>query len=83
MNQTETQLCAGQFVMALDFPGNPDHYIVARVLTIEYGMVTAAAKLRVVEGEEVPIPRNQIFRFPEQGEHFMDAHYPGRVTILG
>lgn len=82
MNQTETQLCSGHVVKALDFPGNPDHYIVARVLTIEHGMVTAAAIKRVCEGSEVAIPHNQIFKFPEQGEHFMDGHFPGRVTIL-
>lgn len=82
MNKTETQLCSGHVVKALDFPGNPDHYIVARVLTIEHGIVTAAGVKRVCEGSEVSIPRNQIFKFPEQGEHFMDSHFPGRVTIL-
>jgi hypothetical protein len=82
MNQTKTRLCSGHIVKALDFPGNPDHYIVARVLTIEHSMVTAAAIKRVVEGSEVSIPRNQIFKFPEQDEHFMDAHFPGRITIL-
>lgn len=82
MQSTQTQLCSGHIVKALDFPGNPDHYIVARVLTIEHGMVTAAAIKRVVEGQEVGVPRNQIFKFPEQGEHFMDVHFPGRVSIL-
>jgi hypothetical protein len=84
MSQSETQLCSGHVVKALDFPGNPDHYIVARVLTIQYGIVTAAAVKRVVEGQEITIPRNQIFKFPEQGEHFMDGHFPDkRVIILG
>jgi hypothetical protein len=82
MQSTQTQLCSGHIVKALDFPGNPDHYIVARVLTIQYGIVTAAAVKRVVEGQEIKIPRNQIFKFPEQGEHFMDSIATGRVTIL-
>lgn len=82
MNSTKTQLCSGHVVKALDFPGNSEHYIVAHVLSVEYGIVTAAAIKRVVEGEEIKIPRHQIFKFPEQDEHFMDAHFPGRVTIL-
>lgn len=83
MQATQTQLCSGHIVKALDFPGNEEHYIVARVLSIQYGIVTASAIKRVVEGEEIEIPKYQIFRFPEQGEHFMDSIAPGRVTILG
>ena len=83
MNQTKTRLCPGHIVKALDFPGNPDHYIIARILNVEYGMVTAAAIKRVVEGKEVFILRDEIFRFPVQGEHFMDGHFQdNRVTIL-
>ncbi len=76
------ELHPGDIVKSLDFPGNSDHYIIARVLDVDCGLVSAICLVQVSDGLSVPASGFEKFSFPAQGEHFMDDKFPGRITLI-
>ena len=74
----------GSIVKALDFPGIPQHYMVGKVVSISKMDSTIRCEvLKVVENGKIKKTRiPDFFVTPLPDFHFLDAHFPGRLTIL-
>ena len=74
----------GSIIKSLDFPGMDQHYMIGRVVSMSKMDSTIRCKvLKVVrDGAIVKTPRVNFFVTPIFGNHFLDASFPGRLTIL-
>ena len=74
----------GSIVKSLDFPGIPQHYMVGKVVSISKMDSTIRCEvLKVVENGKIKKARiPDFFVAPLEGLHFLDAHFPGRLTLL-
>jgi hypothetical protein len=88
MDSIETQkgqsMKIGSIVKALDFPGTTGHYMVGKVVSISDMESTIRCEvIKVVVSGQVKKTKNpDFFVTPLQGFHFLDASFPGRLTIL-
>ena len=88
MDSIETQkgqsMKIGSIVKALDFPGIPEHYMVGKVVSISKMDSTIRCEvLKVVERGQIKKAKNpDFFVTPLEGFHFLDASFPGRLTLL-
>ena len=74
----------GDIVKSLDFPGNPDHYMVGEVFAV-INDILFCNTLRVVRdglSSYEALCMNREFRAPVDGAHFMDQSFPGRITLV-
>lgn len=74
----------GSIVKALDFPGTSDHYMVGKVVSISEMDSTILCEVIkvVVSGQVRKAKTPDFFVTPLQGFHFLDASFPGRLSIL-
>lgn len=70
----------GDVIRSLDFAGRSDCYMIGQVLEIKDGMITCQGVSQVIEGRASSSDR--VFVTPQEGGHFMDQMYPGRITVL-
>ena len=91
MDSIETQkgqsVKIGSIVKALDFPGTSDHYMVGKVVSIsEMDSTIRCEVIKVVVSRQVRKVKTpdflNFFVTPLQGFHFLDASFPGRLSIL-
>lgn len=79
-----TEVKVGDIIKSLDFPGNQDHYMVGEVAAVIDDMIFCNT-LRVVRDGRTSyeaLCMNREFRAPVNGAHFMDKHFPGRISLV-
>jgi hypothetical protein len=74
------QVKTGDIIRSLDFPGMPQHYMIGVVTKIENGLIHCNGISRVLDSKAEKFTGD--FQTPVQGNHFMDAQFPGRITVL-
>lgn len=74
----------GSIIKSLDFPGIPQHYMVGKVVSISKMDSTIRCEvLKVVENGKIKKTRiPDFFVTPLPDFHFLDASFPGRLTLL-
>lgn len=74
----------GSIIKSLDFPGIPQHYMVGKVVSISKMDSTIRCEvLKVVQDGKIKKTRiPDFFVTPLPDFHFLDASFPGRLTIL-
>lgn len=71
----------GDLIRSLDFPGVDEHYMIGVVVEVEGDFIKCHATRQVVNGI-VKVPEDKYFTTVQNGCHFMDNRFPGRITIL-
>jgi len=71
----------GDLIRSLDFAGIDDHYMIGIVVEVEGDFIKCQATSRVWSGI-AQAPEDKFFTTVQNGCHFMDNRYPGRITIL-
>lgn len=71
----------GDLIRSLDFPGIDDHYMIGVVIEVEGDFIKCQAISRVWNGVS-QAPEDKFFTTVQNGCHFMDNRFPGRITIL-
>ena len=73
----------GTVVKSLDFPGMPDTYLVGRVVSHSAMDQTIRCKVLSTVRNGVKVrSRAHFFVTLLPGLHFLDAEFPGRLTII-
>ena len=70
----------GDLIRSLDFPGVLEHYMIGMVTEINGDILTVRGIAKVSQSKSERFEGE--FTTPQNGVHFMDKHYPGRIVIL-
>ena len=74
----------GTIVKSLDFPGTSDTYMIGTVVSMSKMDETIRCKvIKTVISGVTKQSKADFFVTPIQGNHFLDASFPGRLTVLG
>ena len=79
--QTKFQVAkVGDLIRSLDFPGIQEHYMIGLVTEINGDILTVRgiAKVRDSKSERY----EGEFTTPQNGAHFMDKCFPGRIVVI-
>lgn len=70
----------GDRIKALDFPGRDDCFMIGTVLSVKGTEIKCKTERTFFAG----IERENSFTFTTHAEgcHFLDKHYPGRITLI-
>lgn len=74
------KMVVGSVVKSLDFAGNPDNYVLGVVFEIGEETFRMRGFERVWATRASEDSREYII--PLEGQHFMDANFPGRVKVI-
>lgn len=81
MLRTKFQVAkVGDLIRALDFPGNSEHYMVGMVTEVNGDILTVCGIAKVWGGQSERYKGE--FTTPQNGAHFMDKRFPGRIVVL-
>jgi len=74
----------GSIIKSLDFPGMSEHYMIGTVVAVyDRDQTIRCEVIKVVrDGKVVKNPKVDFFTTQTEGNHFLDASFPGRLTIL-
>ena len=74
----------GDIIKALDFAGREDCYMIGKVIALLDGgdYINCKAIACVWSGEARAVDSTQDFGAPREGLHFLDKHFPGRITVI-
>lgn len=74
----------GDVIKSLDFAGKESCYMIGKVIAIlEDGeLLNCKAIARVWDGVAKIVDNTADFSTYIEGDHFMDARFPGRITVI-
>ena len=73
----------GNIIKALDFPGNPNCYMIGEVVDVLDDLIRCKTLEIIFDSELQTIrPHRREFVTPMEGSSFMDHEFPGRIFIL-
>ena len=70
----------GDLIRSLDFPGISEHYMIGMVTEINGDMLTVRGIAKVVNTKSERYEGE--FTTPQNGAHFMDKRFPGRIVVI-
>jgi|688.fasta_scaffold2501201_2 hypothetical protein len=70
----------GDLIRSLDFPGISEHYMIGMVTEIKGDILTVRGIAKVANSKSERYEGE--FTTPQNGAHFMDNRFPGRIVVI-
>jgi hypothetical protein len=76
-----TEVKVGDIIKSLDFAGRDSCYMIGKVIALldDGDYINCKGIARVWDGKA---SAGEDFGAPREGLHFLDKHYPGRITVI-